>query len=110
MPEKKSSSDNKPQWRHIGDQVRIPITALCNQRCAFCHFTSIEDDWDFNPEIIKKNLKTITTERLRLLTFTGGEPTLVPALPDYIKIARSIGIPDIEIETNGLMLSYREYT
>ena len=109
MVEKEPSPKKKEEWQCIGDTIRIPVTARCNQRCIFCHFISDEYDSAFKSDALKTAIKTISTDRVRLITFTGGEPTIVPALPEYIRIVRGLGIPEIEIETNGLMFSYRDY-
>ncbi len=73
----------------------------CNMRCLYCH----------NPELIlgkKKRLQTdkvwkFLKSRKNLLdgvVLSGGECTLVSALPDFIKEVKKLGLK-VKLDTNG---------
>ena len=75
----------------------------CNMRCVYCH----------NPELVlaqKKNIDQayimkFLEERRGLLdgvVLSGGECTLSPALPDFIKNLKIMGYK-IKLDTNGLL-------
>ena len=40
------------------------------------------------------------------ITFTGREPTLDPALPEYLEAARDAGYRTIRVQTNGSTFSH----
>ncbi len=74
--------------------------AGCNMRCGYCH----------NPQIVRSKGLVSTDDALAFLkkrqglldgvVLSGGEATLSPALPDFIKKARALGYA-IKLDTNG---------
>lgn len=81
------------------------LTLGCNERCTFC-FAS--DDAPENiPDLVTDHarlaadLPLLGRLGLRRLLLTGGEPTLVPALPALVRAARRAGFTDIELQTNA---------
>ena len=79
------------------------FTGGCNFRCPYCH----------NRDIVLKNEAVVPYEesevfsffekRRRVLTgvcITGGEPTLHPDLPDFIRRIRELGYC-VKLDTNG---------
>ena len=77
--------------------------AGCNMRCVYCH----------NPELVLGKKKLLAwqdvlqflEERKKLLdgvVLSGGECTLSPELPEFIKYLRKIGYK-IKLDTNGLL-------
>ncbi len=85
------------------------FTAGCNLRCPFCH----------NADLISLNSSTFSEDyilsflskrvgKLDGVCITGGEPTIQPDLPDFIKAIREMGFK-IKLDTNGFnpdMLSF----
>lgn len=74
----------------------------CNFRCPYCH----------NSELLENAVEPVMTEEA-LLTFlrkrqgilegvcvTGGEPTLHPELPDFLRRIKALGYR-IKLDTNG---------
>lgn len=86
----------------------IAVNTKCNLNCFFCEKTSPSGYADETPETIYRNLKLLR-ETSHFITFTGGEPTIDRNLAAYIKEAAGLGFKSIQLETNGLMLSYPEY-
>ncbi|MDD3302446.1 MAG: radical SAM protein [Candidatus Gracilibacteria bacterium] len=90
----------------------IRVTYKCNWKCKFCNVieTNNYGEKDVSKkEVIYKILSLVKKytklQRKRLiLSFSGGEPTLNKNLLDYIKLAKSIGVGVVEIQTNGTKL------
>ncbi len=81
------------------------LTLGCNERCTFC-FASDEAPENV-PDLVadhaqlERDLPLLARLGVRSLLLTGGEPTLVPALPGLIGAARAAGFTDIELQTNA---------
>lgn len=86
----------------------IRVTYKCNWQCKFCNVIKTNNFWESdvsNKEVIYKILnlkrKYSNTQRSNLiLSFSWGEPTLNKYLIDYIKLAKSIWVWTIQIQTN----------
>ncbi len=88
-----------------GKLCGVIFLAGCNLRCQFCYVPHL-----VLPEKIKeikaipeKEIFYFLKERkgfLDAISITGGEPTLNPELPEFIKKIKEMGYL-IEIETNG---------
>lgn len=90
------------------------FTAGCNFRCPFCHNASLvlgdrgdritESDRTPDSEIIPEEevFAFLESRRGRLtgVCITGGEPTLMPDLEDFIRRVRSMGYL-VKLDTNG---------
>jgi len=81
------------------------FTIGCNFDCGFCHNPELVD-----PELIK-NQPIISEEKffeflktrvgdLDGVCITGGEPTLQPDLPEFIKKIKNLGFA-VKLDTNG---------
>ena len=91
----------------------IIFTQGCNFRCHFCYNpmlvlpreggdVKIKKEKGF-PPLSTENLFLFLTERfgrLEGVVITGGEPTLHPDLPDFIKQIKKIGYL-VKLDTNG---------
>jgi cyclic pyranopterin phosphate synthase len=85
--------------------LRLSLTARCNLACPYCL-----PDGQEPPGLLS------TTERLALiaalqplglqtLRLTGGEPLLHPHLEELIQGARTLGVEEIALTSNGTLLS-----
>ncbi len=99
--------DYKPEIKLSRDLISVNyhIIKACNYRCVFCfakfnqvsrNYLSLEDS-----KSIIQELHLFGTEKI---TFVGGEPTLVPHLPELVSYAKSLGLTTM-IVTNGTKLS-----
>jgi len=83
----------------------IQVTRRCNQKCRFCSNPPIEVD------INLKNGKKLVDDLIKRgydgVIFTGGEPTLSPLLPKFIRYALEQNI-EPRIVTNGQILCSQE--
>jgi len=79
------------------------ITPRCNATCKFCHrFLGIEElSEEENNEVLRKLIEEYKVDNI---TFTGGEPLLVPQVVELIAKAHNAGVKT-KIVTNGLLLS-----
>ena len=81
------------------------FTVGCNFRCHFCHNPELIDPARFKlSEIIEeKSFFDFLNSRRGLLDgvcITGGEPTLYPDLPEFIKKIKALGF-FVKLDTNG---------
>jgi pyruvate formate lyase activating enzyme len=88
-----------------GRVAAVLFTRGCNFRCIYCH----------NPELVlpdllrhskpyevKGILEWLSSNRslLDAVVITGGEPTMHPSLPDFIRQIKSLGL-EVKLDTNG---------
>ena len=74
----------------------------CNMRCPFCHNMDIVTT-DAPPLYNDEDILGFLNKRRGILDgvcITGGEPTLYPELPSFIKLIRDLGFM-IKLDTNG---------
>lgn len=104
LPQDYSSSGLRPLTgsRTPLSETILRITYRCNERCVFCW---IEDDQPPVPtELIRRSISQAYGQGARILTFSGGEPTLHPDLATLAGYARELGFKGITCQTNGLLL------
>ncbi len=89
--------------------IRLPL--ICNFNCQFCFLERRERNLtDFFRTQILKEIFDAKKSSAEKVIFSGGEPTLVKELPFFINYAKKIGIKEVEIQTNALLCSYKDYT
>ena len=79
------------------------FTGACNFRCPFCHNASLVLHPDALPSMPENELFTFLEKRKKLLdgvAVTGGEPTLQPDLPEFLRKVRELGYA-VKLDTNG---------
>lgn len=81
----------------------IIFTVGCNFRCGFCynsHLVTKTDKAEIIPE--EKIFQFLESRRKTLdaVVITGGEPTLQPDLPQFIKKIKALGYL-VKLDTNG---------
>ncbi len=90
----------------------VPITSACNLDCPICYTVNKNDDAHMlSEESFARTLEHLRAQHdeLDIINFTGGEPTLHPLLPKFLKMAREAGIRRLTVSTNGLKLLQEEY-
>ena len=86
------------------------FTGGCNFRCPYCHNSELLSPGD-PPVYSEEDILTFLTRRKGILEgvcITGGEPTLQPDLPDFIRKVKNLGLL-VKLDTNGTrpeMLKY----
>ena len=91
-------------------QVGIELTQRCNLQCPVCFMSSTREDDELAAEDFRAVFQTIrdTAGAECGVNLTGGEPTVRADLPDIVRIGHEVGLPYIEISTNGLVLARDE--
>jgi MoaA/NifB/PqqE/SkfB family radical SAM enzyme len=77
------------------------VTYRCNAKCSFC------DIWEkpspyVNLENVKQNLKDLKRLGVQVIDFTGGEPLLHRELPQFLDLAKELGLITT-VTTNALL-------
>ena len=86
----------------------VKLDFACNQKCLFC-CTSYDKDRLTTQEAKDLIKKYIEEFGYKMITFTGGEPTIRKDLAELIAYAKSFNV-HVRLQSNGLMLSSKEYT
>ena len=79
------------------------FTAGCNMRCPFCHNAALVTHIDPDEYMDEDEFFAFLKKRTGVLdgvAITGGEPTLVPDLPEFMEKVRSMGFK-VKFDTNG---------
>ena len=75
----------------------------CNFRCPYCHNRDLVLPEYFSPEIPETEVLEFLADRkgkLQGVVITGGEPTIFPDLPEFLKKIKNLGF-FIKLDTNG---------
>lgn len=94
-------------YGRIIKDLRISITPRCNLHCLYCHplgWEMTEPPGTITVEDVRNFLQAMRLLGLESVRFTGGEPLVRKELPEMIAVARDLGIEDIAITTNGMLL------
>jgi cyclic pyranopterin phosphate synthase len=97
---------------HSIKYLRVNITKQCNLRCFYCHnegqdFSSKKAIFD--TDILVQRIIHFINAGVKKVKFVGGEPSLVPELPEIIQRLRSqFPLIDLSMITNGTTL-YSHY-
>ena len=79
------------------------FTGGCNFRCPFCHNASLVLRAEEQPFMPEEDFFAFLKKRQGLLDgvcITGGEPTLRPDLPDFMRKIKDLGY-SVKLDTNG---------
>ena len=79
------------------------FTGGCNYRCPFCHNAELVLRPGEQPGVSEEEFFALLRKRKGLLdgvAVTGGEPTLQPDLPDFLRRIRDLGYA-VKLDTNG---------
>ena len=88
-------------------RLDIKISFRCNNLCGFCAQGHKRDLYpDRSATTVAAELKRAYRSGVRGVVFTGGEPSLHPAILDFIRTAKKTGFKSIQLQTNGRALAY----
>ena len=91
-------------------QLFVELTAKCNEQCVHCYAESSPARTEALAWLeISKVLEDAKALDFDLVQFTGGDPLISPHCVQAVEFAREVGIPRVEIYTNGLALRGRIY-
>lgn len=84
-------------------RMDLALTYGCNNNCAHCYNESGRKKKGFGLEEWKQVLDRVNEIGIPHVVFTGGEPTMVPFLPELVAYADQLGIVS-GLNTNGRLL------
>ncbi|NMB75147.1 MAG: radical SAM protein [Myxococcales bacterium] len=104
------SSGQKSSKKPLSVPARIDLKIgfACNNRCRFCVQGDKRERFGRRSENELRKILEQSRERYDGVVFTGGEPTLHPALVRLISEARRLKYRSIQIQSNGRMFAYRD--
>lgn len=87
-----------------GHLAATVFTVGCNFRCPFCHNPELVSSIKYNvSSILEADFFKFLEDRkgkLEGICITGGEPTIQPDLPEFIKKIKNLGYK-VKLDTNG---------
>lgn len=86
----------------FGEVLEARLTLACNEDCAMCNSADGADNVVADLDRFLARLAGLRQQGVNVLTLTGGEPTLVPRLPEVIARAREAGLRQVVVQTNAL--------
>ena len=94
--------------RELPPSVNYHINTHCNFACKFCFATFEDSKEELGGCMLKKEeqfalIDALVAAGVEKLTFVGGEPTLIPWLPELVARAKASGLTTM-IVTNGWRL------
>jgi MoaA/NifB/PqqE/SkfB family radical SAM enzyme len=93
-------------------RITVFVTYRCNLACPYCKTIARSEEElaarpekraTFTAEDLRRLLEAHAGTPIRHLHFTGGEATLVRALPEMVSIARALGVERVSVTSNGTM-------
>ena len=84
--------------------LELDISTECNKECPQCPSTTNRGSNTLSLGFIERLFARLEGQTRGLL-LSGGEPTLAPAFPEVLRLARKHGFVDIAVVTNGSLLS-----
>lgn len=93
--------------RHYADCIGFELTRRCNLHCRWCSKGDAQK-MDMTKDIIDKTLDELSSYWIDNVRLTGGEPSLVPELVEYVVdgiIQRRIIVGTVQFITNGTITS-----
>jgi len=100
----------QPQAKTVGFKpgernVFMHILTACNLSCRHCYINPEEHGTEMVVrEDLEKWLQLFFHEKKETnVIFLGGEPTLHPALPHVIRLAKKLGYMSVTVDTNGFL-------
>ncbi|MFP5257950.1 MAG: radical SAM (seleno)protein TrsS [Acidobacteriota bacterium] len=87
--------------------VVFEVTGRCNLGCPVC-FADAGTGFDADPTLAALETRLIRARRAAgpaNIQISGGEPTLRADLADIVALAKAVGFPFVQLNTNGLALA-----
>lgn len=106
-------TDLRDDYGRTFKTLRISLINICNLGCIYCTCGKEEIKHNYGNTLEKglspKQLLKIIGQlhdqlNLEVVRFTGGEPLLYPHLKGIIKGTHNLGISELKITTNGVLL------
>ena len=90
--------------------ANLDLTNRCNLRCPVCFANANEAGYVYEPDLetIKFQLAVLRDQKpvgAAAVQFSGGEPTIHPHFLEAVSLARELGIAQVQVATNGILLA-----
>jgi MoaA/NifB/PqqE/SkfB family radical SAM enzyme len=92
------------------ERVDLKLGFRCNNNCLSCPQAHRRHLGELSTERVKGELEAARADGATGVVLTGGEPTVREDLFELARFAKSIGFENIQLQTNGRMLYYKEFT
>jgi MoaA/NifB/PqqE/SkfB family radical SAM enzyme len=88
----------------------LELTAQCNERCTHCYAESAPERTEALPwEWIEQAIEDARRLNFHSVQLTGGDPLISKHVGRAARLVRELGIPQLEVYTNGLALTDAVY-
>ncbi|MBX3273994.1 MAG: radical SAM protein [Sandaracinaceae bacterium] len=101
----------RPRWDRAAREAARDVSFLvlrptihCNQDCSFCSANESSANAFEDPKRMLRAIVRAAQRGVRRVSFSGGEPTLSPHLAGFVGAARRLGVPEVELVTNAVLL------
>ncbi|MEM7155591.1 MAG: radical SAM protein [Myxococcota bacterium] len=102
----------RPRWTELRrraastpENVVLRPTVNCNQDCPFCSANETSSDiWPDQQQMLRR-IARVGRTGVERISFSGGEPMLSRDITSYIRTARRVGVPVVELVTNAVLLA-----
>jgi 7,8-dihydro-6-hydroxymethylpterin dimethyltransferase len=89
----------------------LEVTSRCNLSCSFCFAKGGQEVADPTLEYLSESFKELVKRGCTFVQLSGGEPTMRDDLPEIVTAAKSAGVENIQLNSNGIRLGAdRAYT
>ncbi len=85
-----------------GDTLELRVTLRCNERCPFCNTDDSAENVVTKPRDIEAAIRAAPGLGASRVVFTGGEPSLACGLPQWVGLAKCLGLV-VSVQSNGLL-------
>jgi 7,8-dihydro-6-hydroxymethylpterin dimethyltransferase len=85
----------------------IEVNSACNMDCPLC-FAAASPGFSLAIEEVEAMLDDLvrTEGTPEVIQFSGGEPTIHPQIMDFVRAAKSRGVPFVMVNTNGKRIAH----
>lgn len=91
-------------------QLFVELTSTCNERCRHCYAGAGPERREaLDRATAEAVVREAAAMGFEVVQLTGGEALLCPFLADLCALARDLGVPVIEVYTNGVLLTDARY-
>ncbi len=88
----------------------VRAVTACNSKCLFCLDADTPRNVYLDEEVVKADLRKGIEERgADKVIISGGEASLHPLFPEFIRYAREIGYDRVQTVTNGTQYANKEF-
>lgn len=92
------------------NRIWVRISSACNIKCVFCLDESAQDGTLVPEEKVKKQIKDSYKEwYYNRVIISGGEASINPKFPEYIRYAKEVWYDRVQTVTNGNMFAIPKF-